>query len=158
MIIVQEQPFDVGAELARLKTGRTNIGGTAIFVGSVRDLSEGAQVSAMTLEHYPGMTEKALSDIEEQARIRWPIDDVLIIHRYGTLKPGDDIVLVVTCSAHREAAFSACEFLMDWLKTKAPFWKLEDGQDGARWVASKASDDAAAHRWNRPETGAAGQD
>jgi molybdopterin synthase catalytic subunit len=151
MIIVQQQAFDVGAELARLKAGRTDIGGTAIFVGSVRDMSEGAQVSAMTLEHYPGMTEKALADIEMEARARWPIDEALIIHRYGTLQPGEDIVLVITCSAHREAAFAACEFLMDWLKTKAPFWKLEAGDAGVRWVDSKASDNAAARRWDAPK-------
>jgi molybdopterin synthase catalytic subunit len=151
MIIVQQQAFDVGAELARLKASRTDIGGTAIFVGSVRDMSDGAQVSAMTLEHYPGMTEKALADIESEARARWPIDESLIIHRYGTLQPGEDIVLVITCSAHREAAFAACEFLMDWLKTKAPFWKLEAGNAGVRWVDSKASDDAAARRWDAPK-------
>jgi molybdopterin synthase catalytic subunit len=151
MIIVQQQAFDVGAELARLKSNRTDIGGTAIFVGSVRDMSEGAQVSAMTLEHYPGMTEKALADIETEARTRFAIDEALIIHRYGTLQPGEDIVLVITCSAHREAAFAACEFLMDWLKTKAPFWKLEAGDTGVRWVDSKTSDDAAARRWDAPK-------
>jgi molybdopterin synthase catalytic subunit len=148
MIIVQNQSFDIGAELARLKGARTDIGGTAIFVGSVRDMSGGSQVSTMTLEHYPGMTEKALADIEAEARKRWPVDEVLIIHRYGTLQPGEDIVLVIACSAHREAAFTACEFLMDWLKTKAPFWKLEAGQDGTYWVDSKASDDAASQRWD----------
>jgi molybdopterin synthase catalytic subunit len=148
MIIVQEKPFDVGAELARIRLGRTDIGGTALFVGSVRDLSGGKNVTAMTLEHYPGMTEKALADIEAEARARWPVDDVLIIHRYGTMSAGEDIVLVITCSAHREAAFQACQFLMDWLKTKAPFWKLETGIDGARWVDSKESDDEATQRWN----------
>jgi molybdopterin synthase catalytic subunit len=111
-------------------------------------MSATAQVSAMTLEHYPGMTEKALADIEAEARKRWPIDDALIIHRYGRLQPGEDIVLVITCSAHREAAFSACAFLMDWLKTKAPFWKLEEGHEGAKWVDSKDSDNAAARRWD----------
>jgi molybdopterin synthase catalytic subunit len=148
MIIVQENPFDVGAELNKLKAGRTDIGGTALFVGSVRDMSGADQVSAMTLEHYPGMTEKALADIEAEARKRWPIDDALIIHRYGRLQPGEDIVLVITCSAHREAAFSACAFLMDWLKTKAPFWKLEEGHEGPKWVDSKDSDNAAAQRWD----------
>jgi molybdopterin synthase catalytic subunit len=147
MIKVQSTKFDVSVELAAMRAGRTDIGGTAIFVGSVRDLSEGAKVSAMTLEHYPGMTEKALQDIETEARTRWPIDDALIIHRYGTLEAGEDIVLVITCSAHREAAFQACEFLMDWLKTKAPFWKLEAGVDGARWVEAKVTDDAATARW-----------
>ena len=151
MIKVQQAAFDVGAELTELKAGRTDIGGTAIFVGSVRDLSDGVQVSSMTLEHYPGMTEKALADIETEARNRWPIDDCLVIHRYGTLQPGEDIVLVITCSAHREAAFSACEFLMDWLKTKAPFWKLESGDAGTHWVQSKTSDDLAASRWDAQE-------
>jgi molybdopterin synthase catalytic subunit len=149
MIIVQKETFDVGAELRKLKAGRVDIGGTALFVGSVRDMSGGSAVSAMTLEHYPGMTEKALAEIETEARLRWPIDEALIIHRFGRLEPGEDIVLVITCSAHREAAFSACEFLMDWLKTKAPFWKLEDGEGGARWVDSKASDEAAAQRWSK---------
>ncbi len=148
MIKVQEAAFDVGMELAALKAGRTTIGGSALFVGSVRDVSDGAHVSHMTLEHYPGMTERALADIEIEARRRWPLDACLIIHRYGTLHAGDDIVLVITCSEHREAAFSACEFLMDWLKTKAPFWKLETGDEGARWVDSKTTDDAAAARWD----------
>ena len=149
MIKVQSEPFDVGAELAALKASRTNIGGFALFVGSVRDLSGGKDVSAMTLEHYPGMTEAALADIEAEARQRWALQDVLIIHRYGRLLPGEDIVLVITASAHREAAFQACEFLMDFLKTKAPFWKLEEGAAGTRWVDSKSSDDEAAARWTR---------
>jgi molybdopterin synthase catalytic subunit len=148
MIKVQQAAFDVGVELSALRAGRKDIGGSAMFVGSVRDLSDGTQISNMTLEHYPGMTEKALADIEAEARKRWPIDECLIIHRHGTLLPGDDIVLVITCSAHREAAFSACEFLMDWLKTKAPFWKLESGDAGAHWVQSKESDDLAASRWD----------
>ena len=147
MIRVQEQPFDAGAELAALKAGRTDIGGTVMFLGSVRDLSEGTDVRAMTLEHYPGMTEKALADIEAEALARWPIDAALIIHRYGRLEPGEDIVLVITASAHREAAFEACHFLIDWLKTKAPFWKLEEGSKGTSWVAAKDSDDDAARRW-----------
>ncbi len=151
MIKVQQAAFDVGAELAALKAGRTSIGGSALFVGSVRDISNGANVSDMTLEHYPGMTEKALADIEIEARKRWPLDACLIIHRYGTLQAGEDIVLVITCSEHREAAFAACEFLMDWLKTKAPFWKLESGEDGAEWVDAKASDNAAAERWTLPD-------
>jgi len=149
MIKVQSEPFDVGAELAALKAARTDIGGFALFVGSVRDLSGGKDVSAMTLEHYPGMTEAALADIESEARARWALQDVLIIHRYGRLLPGEDIVLVITASAHREAAFQACEFLMDFLKTKAPFWKLEEGAAGTRWVDSKSSDDEAAARWTR---------
>ncbi|MDE2383511.1 MAG: molybdopterin synthase catalytic subunit MoaE [Alphaproteobacteria bacterium] len=149
MIKVQHEAFDVGAEYAGLKARRTDIGGFALFVGSVRNLSDGQAVAAMTLEHYPGMTESALAEIEAEARARWPLDDVLIIHRFGRLLPGEDIVLVITASAHREAAFQACEFLMDWLKTKAPFWKLEEGGRGPRWVEAKASDDAATARWNR---------
>lgn len=151
MIKVQSQPFDVGAEYAALKKARTDIGGFALFVGSVRDLSDGADVQAMTLEHYPGMTQKALAEIEAQARSRWPLDDVLIIHRYGKLLPGEDIVLVITASAHRETAFQACQFLMDWLKTKAPFWKLEEGSQGPRWIEAKASDDEATARWQKQQ-------
>ncbi len=149
MIKVQEAPFDVGQEYAALKAGRTDIGAVAMFVGTVRDMSDGAAVSSMTLEHYPGMTETALADIETEARSRWSIADCLVIHRYGVLAAGDDIVLVITTSAHREAAFAACEFLMDWLKTKAPFWKLEEGGGQARWVDAKASDDAAAEKWEK---------
>jgi molybdopterin synthase catalytic subunit len=149
MIRVQEAPFDVGQEYSRLKADQTDIGAVAMFVGSVRDMSDGRIVSSMTLEHYPGMTEKALSDIETEARSRWPIADCLVIHRYGALAAGEDIVLVITTSAHREAAFAACEFLMDWLKTKAPFWKLEEGGGQVRWVDAKASDDAAAEKWKK---------
>lgn len=147
MIRVQEAPFDVGQEYSLLKAGRNDIGAVAMFVGTVRDMSDGKIVSTMTLEHYPGMTEKALSDIETEARNRWPISDCLVIHRYGVLAAGEDIVLVITTSAHREAAFAACAFLMDWLKTKAPFWKLEEGGGHARWVEAKASDDKAAEKW-----------
>jgi len=150
MIKVQHEAFNVGAEYAALKARRTDIGGFALFIGSVRDLSGDQDVYAMTLEHYPGMTETALAAIEQQARARWPLDDVLIVHRHGRLMPGEDIVLVITASAHREAAFQACEFLMDWLKTKAPFWKLEEGTTGPRWVDAKQSDDAAAARWQKP--------
>ena len=149
MIRIQEQAFDAGAELAALKAGRTDIGGTVMFLGTVRDLSGGEDVRAMTLEHYPGMTEKALAEIEAEALRRWPIDASLVIHRYGRLEPGEDIVLVITASAHREAAFEACHFLIDWLKTKAPFWKLEENDAGASWVAAKDSDDAAAARWEK---------
>ncbi len=148
MIRVQSEPFDVGAELAKLKAGNRNIGGTAIFVGTVRDVSGSAKVGAMTLEHYPGMTEKALEDIETEARRRWALDAALIVHRYGRLEPGDDIVLVMTASAHREAALAACHFLIDWLKTKAPFWKLEEGPRGAQWVEARDSDDDAAANWD----------
>ncbi|MFD1624456.1 molybdopterin synthase catalytic subunit MoaE [Azospirillum griseum] len=144
---VQAEDFDVGTEHAALTRGKTAIGGVALFVGLVRDMAGGQPVSAMTLEHYPGMTEKQLEAIEAEARRRWPLDDVLIIHRHGRLEPGDRIVLVATASAHRDAAFESCRFLMDWLKTKAPFWKLEATPEGERWVAAKESDDAAAARW-----------
>ena len=147
MIRVQQEPFDAGAELQKLKAGKTDIGGTVMFLGTVRDLSGASEVRSITLEHYPGMTEKALAEIEEEAHRRWPLDRSLIIHRHGRLEPGEDIVLVITASAHREAAFEACHFLIDWLKTKAPFWKLEESPEGASWVAAKDSDDAAAARW-----------
>lgn len=147
---VQEGDFDVGAEISALTAGRTSIGGVCAFVGLVRDMAGGAAVSAMTLEHYPGMTERQLEAIEAEARTRWPLDEVLIIHRYGRLEPGDQIVLTVTASAHREAAFGSCHFLMDWLKTKAPFWKLEATPEGLeRWVDAKDGDDAAAKRWEK---------
>jgi molybdopterin synthase catalytic subunit len=149
MIRIQSEPFDAGAELAALKAGRNDIGGTVMFVGSVRDLSEGRAVSAMTLEHYPGMTEQALAEIDREAQRRWPLSATLVVHRYGRLEPGEDIVLVIAASAHREAAFEACHFLIDWLKTKAPFWKLEADGDNAHWVEAKASDDDAAGRWER---------
>lgn len=149
MIRIQQEPFDAGAELARLKAGNANIGGTVMFLGSVRDRSDHNSVRAMTLEHYPGMTETALEEIDAEAGRRWPLAASLIVHRYGRLQPGDDIVLVITASAHREAAFEACHFLIDWLKTKAPFWKLEENPEGAEWVASKESDDTAARRWDR---------
>lgn len=146
-IRVQREDFDVGAELEALTRGRTSIGGVTTFVGYVRDMAGGETVTAMTLEHYPGMTERQLAAIEAEARRRWPLDDVLVIHRYGRLEPGDRIVLVATASAHREAAFESCHFLIDWLKTKAPFWKLEATPEGERWVDAKASDDEAAERW-----------
>lgn len=149
MIKVQAEAFDVGAEYHALKARRRDVGGFALFVGSVRDVSGDAAVSAMTLEHYPGMTEQALADIERQARARWSLADVLIIHRYGRLVPGDDIVLVITAAAHRSEAFAACEFLMDYLKTSAPFWKLEEDGDTRRWVEAKATDDEAAARWKK---------
>lgn len=148
MIRVQQEPFDTAEELAKLKAGNINIGGTACFVGTVRDLSGGKAVSAMTLEHYPGMTEKALEEIELDAQARWPLEASLIVHRYGRLEPGDDIVLVIAASAHRQAAFEACQFLIDWLKTKAPFWKLEAGDEGNAWVDARETDDAAAERWD----------
>jgi molybdopterin synthase catalytic subunit len=149
MIRIQTTAFDVSEELAKLKAGNHNIGGIAIFVGTVRDVNNGDAVSAMTLEHYPGMTEKALAGIEMEALSRWPLDASLIVHRIGRMLPGEDIVLVICCSAHRETAFEACQFLMDWLKTKAPFWKLEEGGGKSAWVDARESDDTAASRWNR---------
>jgi molybdopterin synthase catalytic subunit len=149
MIKVQREDFDIGAELAQLTEGNTKVGGLASFVGLVRDLADQGAVNAMTLEHYPGMTEKRLAEIEAEARARWPLESVLIIHRYGKLEPGDRIVLVATTSPHRQAALESCAFLIDWLKTKAPFWKLEEGSKGAAWVEAKASDDRAAEKWKR---------
>lgn len=148
MIRVQTEDFDIGAEIARLREGRTDIGALVAFAGLVRDHASGADVSAMTLEHYPGMTERELEAIEAEARSRWPITACLIIHRVGRLEAGENIVLVVTASAHRQAAFEAAEFLMDYLKTRAPFWKKEEGRgrDGA-WVDAREADDAAARRW-----------
>jgi len=152
MIRVQQEDFDVGTEVAALRDGDTGIGGIATFIGTVREMSGDQAISSMTLEHYPGMTEKALGKIEAEARDRWPLAGVTIIHRYGTLLPGDQIVLVITAAAHRQAAFDACQFLMDWLKTSAPFWKLEEKQDGARhWVDAKQTDNNARDRWNKTE-------
>jgi molybdopterin synthase catalytic subunit len=147
VIRVQAEDFDVGAELAALGKGNKKIGAITSFVGLVRDLSDGADVAAMTLEHYPGMTEAALQQIEAEARKRWQLEDVLIVHRYGRLEPGDRIVLVAVASSHRGMAFDACHFLIDWLKTKAPFWKLEATAEGERWVEAKSDDDQAAQRW-----------
>ena len=147
MIRVQREDFDVGAELERLAAGNPRIGGVASFIGLVRDMGGDDRVSALTLEHYPGMTEKKLSEIEIEAHRRWPLDAVLIIHRHGRLVPGDRIVLVATASPHREAALAACQFLIDWLKTDAPFWKSEETSAGERWVASRTEDEAAKRRW-----------
>jgi len=147
---VQEADFDPGAEIAAATAGRADVGAVASFVGLVRGEGGGRRIRAMTLEHYPGMTERELERIEAEARGRWPLQAVTIVHRHGRMVPGDRIVLVVTASAHRQAAFDACAFLMDWLKTKAPFWKLEETDDGAaEWVAAKAEDDVAADRWAR---------
>ncbi|HEX5130657.1 MAG TPA: molybdopterin synthase catalytic subunit MoaE [Usitatibacter sp.] len=144
---VQAEDFDVGRELASLTQGRTDVGGLASFVGLVRASNDGSSVDGMTLEHYPGMTEKALEDICAQAHSRWELIDSLVIHRVGHLSPGDRIVLVGVASAHRGEAFEACEFIMDYLKTRAPFWKKEDTAAGERWVEARASDDVAAGRW-----------
>ena len=144
---VQEADFDVGTELERLASGDLRIGALASFVGLVRDMNDGAGVAEMTLEHYPGMTGTALEDIVTQARARWDLIDVLVIHRYGRLLPGDRIVLVAVASPHRGEAFAACEFVMDYLKTRAPFWKKETTPEGARWVEARGADDEAARRW-----------
>ena len=148
MIKVQRENFDVATELATLYADRQNVGAVASFIGLVRDVAGPGELSAMTLEHYPGMTEKQLQQLEADALQRWPLDRVLIIHRYGRLLPGDQIVLCATTSAHREAAFAACTFLMDWLKTKAPFWKLEEVGGKTEWVEAKDADDEAAAKWN----------
>lgn len=149
---VQSQDFDPGVELAQLTAGNTAIGGVCLFVGLVRDMApvngETTAISSLTLEHYPGMTEKELARIEAEACERWSLDEVVIIHRYGTLAPGDRIVMVACASAHRDAAFAACNFLMDFLKTRAPFWKVEDTGTAKHWVEAKAADDAAAEKWN----------
>jgi molybdopterin synthase catalytic subunit len=144
---VQTEDFDVSAELAALRAGRAQVGAVACFVGTVRDVNAGLGVSTMTLEHYPGMTERALEAIVTSARARWRLDDVLVVHRVGELSPLDQIVLVAVTSAHRGEAFAACEFVMDWLKTQAPFWKKEATPQGERWVDARESDDAAAARW-----------
>ena len=149
MIRVQTEDFDPGRELEALVAGNTKIGGIVSFVGLVRDFAEGHEVEALTLEHYPAMTERQLADIEAEAHRRWPLDATLIVHRHGRLEPGDRIVLVIAASAHREAAFEACHFLIDWLKTKAPFWKAEATPDGDKWVAARDSDDVAAERWRK---------
>ena len=144
---IQHGDFDAGAEIARLRAGDARVGAVASFIGVVRDVNEGAAVAGMTLEHYPGMTEKAIARIIDEARGRWQLYEALVIHRIGTLAPLDQIVLVAVTSAHRGDAFAACEFIMDYLKTRAPFWKKEKTPDGARWVEARASDDAAAGRW-----------
>jgi len=144
---VQTADFDVGREIAALRAGDARVGAVASFVGTVRDVNDAAAVTTLTLEHYPGMTEKALEAIVAEARQRFDILDALVVHRVGELKPTDQIVLVVVTGAHRDTAFDACRFLMDYLKTKAPFWKKEVTPDGARWVDARASDDEAAARW-----------
>jgi molybdopterin synthase catalytic subunit len=145
---VQKEDFDISAEVRRLTADRTDIGAIVTFTGTVRGEGSGGAISAMTLEHYPGMTESELSAVEAEAARRWPLQASLIVHRIGRLMPGDNIVLVVTASAHREAAFAAAEFLMDYLKTRAPFWKKEQGTGGQeRWVEAGDCDERAAERW-----------
>ena len=144
---ITTEDFDAGREIAALRGNDRRVGAIASFIGTVRDVNEGASVSAMTLEHYPGMTEKALDAIVEEARGRFDIYEALVIHRVGDLEPCDQIVLVAVTSAHRGDAFDACRFIMDYLKTRAPFWKREATPDGARWVDARQSDDEAAARW-----------
>jgi len=146
-ISVQREDFDCGAEIEALARGNPRVGALAAFVGSVRDVNEGAEVGRMTLEHYPGMTEKSIGAIVEQARSRWDVIDCTVIHRVGELQPTDRIVLVAVASGHRGDAFAACEFVMDYLKTRAPFWKKERTPEGERWVEARSSDDEAAERW-----------
>ena len=150
MIRVQAETLDPWAELAGFARGRSDVGGLASFVGLVRDQHGGDRVSAMTLEHYPGMTERQLAALEAEARRRWGLLDCLIVHRVGRMLPAEPIVLVATASAHRREALDACAFLIDWLKTKAPFWKLEETPEGERWVEARANDVAAAGRWGDP--------
>jgi molybdopterin synthase catalytic subunit len=144
---VQTEDFDLTTEVAALRAQNPRVGAVACFVGTVRDLNDGRAVETMELEHYPGMTEKALEDIVETARGRWPGIEVLIVHRVGKLYPLDQIVLVVTTAAHRGDAFASCEFVMDYLKTQAPFWKKEKTDSGERWVDARVTDDAALARW-----------
>jgi len=147
MIRVQQEDFDIGAEIAALTAGRTDIGAIVTFTGTVRD--QAGAVEEMTLEHYPGMTERELERIEAEASAKWPLQASLIVHRYGTLQPGDNIVLVVTASEHRDAAFDAARFLMDYLKISAPFWKRETGTGGSRWVEVELRDDDATASWDK---------
>jgi len=146
-IKIQENDFDINAEIAALRKGDLRVGAVVTFLGTVRDMNDGSQVKAMTLEYYPGMTEKALQEILDQAKARWEIYQTLVIHRVGLLLPEDQIVLVAVTSAHRGEAFAACEFIMDYLKTAAPFWKKEDTPSGARWVDARVTDEAAMARW-----------
>lgn len=147
MIKVQSEDFNVAEEIKALTAGRKDMGAVVTFTGLVRDDGSAPGLKAMTLEHYPGMTERKLSEIEAEANQRWDLGGTLIIHRYGRLEPGEQIVLVITTSVHRENAFQAASFLMDWLKTEAPFWKLEETSDGETWVEAKEGDDKAKGRW-----------
>ena len=149
LIRVQENDFDVSTEIAALRKGDPRVGAVVTFLGTVRDLNDGSQVKEMTLEHYPGMTEKALEEIVAQAKSRWDIYQALVIHRVGPLLPEDQIVLVAVTSAHRGEAFAACEFIMDYLKTAAPFWKKEETPDGGRWVDARVTDETAMARWKK---------
>jgi molybdopterin synthase catalytic subunit len=148
-IRIQEADFDISAEIAALRKGDPRVGAVASFLGTVRDMNDGSHVKEMVLEHYPGMTEKSLEEIIAQAKTRWDIFNALVIHRIGPLLPEDQIVLVAVTSAHRGEAFAACEFIIDYLKTAAPFWKKEDTPEGARWVDARVSDDVALERWKK---------
>ena len=148
-IRIQEADFDISAEIAALRHGDARVGAVVTFLGTVRDMNDGSAVKEMTLEHYPGMTEKALQEIIDQAKARWDIYQTLVIHRVGPMQPEEQIVLVVVTSAHRGEAFAACEFIMDYLKTAAPFWKKEDTPEGGRWVDARVSDEAAVARWTK---------
>src|SRR5436190_1879464 len=152
---IQTADFDLAREIATLRGDDARVGAVAAFVGLVRDINDAAAVSTLTLEHYPGMTERALSRIVEEAKSRWSVYDALVIHRVGELKPTDQIVLVVVTGAHRGEAFAACEFIMDYLKTRAPFWKKEETPQGTRWVEARSSDDEAVQRWEPPKSSAA---
>ena len=145
---IQAEDFDLSSEIAQLRAGNPKVGAIVSFAGTVRDLNEGASVAEMELEHYPGMTEQSIQAIIEQAKARWPIYGALVIHRVGPLKPMDQIVLVAVTSPHRGEAFSACEFIIDYLKTEAPFWKKEQTPEGARWVDARSSDDEALRKWS----------
>ena len=145
---IQVEDFDLSAELAQLRAGQARVGAIVTFVGTVRDLNEGADVAEMELEHYPGMTEQSIAAIIEQARQRWPVQGALVIHRVGPLKPMEQIVLVAVTAAHRGEAFAACEFIIDYLKTEAPFWKKEQTPQGARWVDARVTDEAALKKWS----------
>jgi len=149
---VQTEDFDAGAEIARLRQGNAKVGAVAAFIGVARDVNDGESVAALTLEHYPGMTERALEGIVAEARARWRLIEVLVVHRVGELKPTDQIVLVAVASANRGEAFAACEFIMDYLKTRAPFWKKERTPEGAHWVEARVTDDDAAARWESQKT------
>jgi molybdopterin synthase catalytic subunit len=147
-IRIQEADFDLTTEVKALRRGDPRVGAVVTFLGTVRDMNDGSQVQGMTLEHYPGMTEKSLEEIIKQAKSRWDLYKTLVIHRVGPLLPEDQIVLVVVTSAHRGEAFAACEFIMDYLKTAAPFWKKEATPEGSKWVDARVTDDAALARWN----------
>lgn len=150
IIRVQTADFDLNTELAQLRQGNPGIGAVVSFVGLVRDINDGQDISAMELEHYPGMTEKALEQIVAQAQARWDLINTLVIHRVGPLQPQDQIVLVAVATRHRGDAFAACEFIMDYLKTQAPFWKKEQTSEGARWVDARETDDLALQKWSPP--------